>query len=137
MLTLAVIFVVMLSVLVFAAKSYQFASSSAESSSNSRAVLSYITSCVHGSNAASVSIEERGGTECLVITDRDGFEQCFFEKDGMLMEMYGEAGAEMQTGDALEIGEAGDLSFSMEDNGLLAIRTGEGTSYVCVERQGY
>ena len=131
------IFIVILSLVLLSAKSYQFASSTSDQNNNKRAVLSYIVNCIRDSGNGEVLIEERSGRECLIIRstgEAEIFEQRFYDKDGMLMEEYTQADTELRPEDALAIGEASSLDFDLNENGLLTIRTDEGSSCVRIRK---
>ena len=55
--TVTVLFVVILSLVVFAARGYQHASEVQNMNSNTRAVGSYVVNCVKDSNTSEVAVE--------------------------------------------------------------------------------
>ena len=133
-LTTTVLFAVILCLVVFSARSYQHSAELQDRSGNTRAVLSYIVSSVRDSDAGEISIEDRDGTECLVISC-DGYEQKFYLNEGRLLEEYTEPGAGIFPDTALEIGRTETLEFELEDNGILTVRTDSGSSEVNTGRR--
>ena len=132
--TTAVLFAVILCLVVFSARGYQHSAELQDDSSNMRAVMSYIVSSVRDSDYEDISIENRDGTECLVISC-DGYEQKFFLSDGGLFEEYTEPGAGINPSTALRIGETSILEFEINDDGILTIRTDCGSSSVNTGRR--
>ena len=128
--TVAVMFAVILLLVVFAAGSYRRSAAMSERSADTRAVLSYMVSCVRDSGGSDIYIAGRSGTECLVIDSKDGFEHRFYEYEGLLAEEYVASGAGPDPDNAVMIGECGSLGFSMDSSGLLMIKTDKGVSYV-------
>jgi hypothetical protein len=100
--TVTVLFMVILSLVVFAARGYQHASEVQNMNSNTRAVGSYVVNCVKDSNTSEVAVENISGTDCLVIRSSDGYEHRIFMIDGRLMEEYVEAGVPLDPETALE-----------------------------------
>ncbi|MBQ6388345.1 MAG: DUF4860 domain-containing protein [Mogibacterium sp.] len=132
--TMTVMFVVILSLVVFSARGYQHASEVQNMNSNSRAVGAYVVNCVKYSDTSEVSIETISGYECLVIRSADGYEQRLFVTDGKLMEEYIESGLEVNPETALEIGTTDVFSLELGDDGLLTVTTDEGVSIVNTQR---
>ena len=128
--TITVLFVVILSLVVFAARGYQFAQDMQDSSSNTRAVLSYVINSVRDSDAASISVEDRSGTECLVLAG-DGYEQRIYCTDGVV---YVDPGNALDPESALRIGEADTFELKIGADGILEVATDEGNSYVNTQR---
>ena len=133
-LTVTVLFVVILSLVVFAARGYQHASEVQSMNSNSRAVGSYVVNCVKDSNTGEVAVESVSGTECLVIRSSDGYEHRIFMIGGKLMEEYVEAGIPLDPETALEIGTTEKFGLELGDDGLLTVATDEGVSIVNTKR---
>ncbi len=133
-LTITVLFAVILSLVVFSARGYQHSAELQESSSNTRAVLSYIVSSVRDSDASEISIENKSGKECLVISC-DGYEHKFYMDEGRLLEEYTEPDMGGDPAMALEIGKTGTLEFDIDENGILTVRTDSGSSSVNMERR--
>lgn len=133
-LTTTVLFAVILCLVVFSARGYQHSAELQDSSSNTRAVLSYIVSSVRDSDASEISIEDRSGMECLVISC-DGYEHKFYKDEGRLLEEYTEPDAGVDPDMALEIGKTGTLEFEIDENGILTVRTDSGSSSVNTERR--
>ncbi|MBR0469503.1 MAG: DUF4860 domain-containing protein [Mogibacterium sp.] len=132
--TVTVLFVVIISLVVFAARGYQHASEVQEINSNSRAVGSYVVNCVKDSNTSEVAIETISGTECLVIRSSDGYEHRIFMIGGKLLEEYVEAGADIDPETALEIGTTNTFELELRSDGLLTVKTDEGVSIVNTKR---
>ena len=107
--TVTVLFVVILSLVVFAARGYQHASEVQNVNSNTRAVGSYVVNCVKDSNTSEVAVENISGTDCLVIRSSDGYEHRIFMSGGKLMEEYVEAGLPLDPETALEIGKMSEI----------------------------
>ena len=133
-LTITVLFAVILSLVVFSARGYQHSAELHDSSSNTRAVLSYIVSSVRDSDVSEISIENRSGKECLVISC-DGYEHKFYMDEGRLLEEYTEPDTGVDPAMALEIGKTGTLEFDIDENGILTVRTDSGSSSVNTERR--
>ena len=132
--TVTVLFVVILSLVVFAARGYQHASEVQNMNSNTRAVGSYVVNCVKDSNTSEVSVENISGTDCLVIRSSDGYEHRIFMIDGKLMEEYVEAGIPLDPETALEIGTTSTFVPELGNDGLLSVTTDEGVSVVNTKR---
>ena len=127
--TITVLFIVILSLVVFAARGYQFAQDTQDTNGNTRAVLSYVVNAVRDSDAAEVAVEDRSGVECLVL-ENEGYEQRIFFMDGTIYEEYVEPDHAPNPDDALEIGHAESFEFNLKDVGLLEISSDLGRSYV-------
>ena len=127
--TITVLFIVILSLVVFAARGYQFAQETQDNNGNTRAVLSYVINVVRDNEAADISVEDRSGTECLVLSNAD-YEQRIYMSEGTVYEEYSLPNAELRPDDALRIGNAEEFDFTLDDDGLLEIVTDLGTSYV-------
>lgn len=132
--TATVLFAVILCLVVFAARGYQHASRLQDENGNTRAVLSYITGSVRDSGTSDITIEDRSGTECLIING-DGYEQRFYLSDGRLLEEYTEPGAATEPDTALEIGYTSKLEFELDGDGMLTVRTDSGSSSVNTRRR--
>jgi len=133
-LTVTVLFVVILSLVVFGAKGYQHAVEVQDANGNMRAVISYIANSVRDSGTGQVSIEERSGTNCLIIGGGEDYEQRFYLNDGVLLEEYTGVNDENRPEVAVKIGKTGTFDCVMSDDGLLEITTDEGTAYVNTKR---
>ena len=132
--TVTVLFVVILSLVVFSARGYQHASEVQNMNSNTRAVGSYVVNCVKDSNTGEVAIEDVSGYHCLVIRSNDGYEHRLFLHDGRLMEEYVEAGLDINPETALEIGTTDVFGLELGSDGLLIVTTDEGVSVVNTKR---
>ena len=132
--TTTVLFAVILCLVVFSARGYQHSAELQDRSGNTRAVLSYIVSSVRDSDYNEISIDEKSGRECLVISC-DGYEQNFYMDEGRLLEEYTEPGMGVDPAMALEIGKTDTLEFEIDENGILTVRTDSGSSSVTTERR--
>ena len=132
--TVTVLFMVILSLVVFAARGYQHASEVQNMNSNSRAVGSYAVNCVKYNNTGEVPVETLSGYRCLIIRSNDGYEHRLFMDGGKLMEEYVESGMEIDPENALEIGETDTFDVEIGDDGLLTVTTDEGVSIVNTKR---
>ena len=132
--TVTVLFTVILSLVVFAARGYQHASEVQNMNSNSRAVGSYVVNCVKDSNTNDVSVETISGTRCLVIRSSDGYEHRIYRSGSSLMEEYVETGIELDPETALEIGTTDTFDAELSGDGLLTVTTDEGVSVVNTKR---
>lgn len=132
--TVMVLFVVILSLVVFSARGYQHASEVQNMNGNTRAVGAYIVNCVKDNNTGEVSVEDISGFHCLVISSSDGYEHRFYVHDGGLMEEYVEAGIDPDPETALRIGDTDSFEPELGDDGLLTVTTDEGVSIVNTER---
>ena len=132
--TTAVLFAVILCLVVFSARGYQHSSDLQDANADTRAELSYIVSSVRDSGSSAISIEDRSGTECLIISG-DGYEQRFYQNDGKLLEEYMEPGAGTDPATALEIAYTDILEFEMGDDEILTVRTDSGSASVNIGRR--
>ncbi len=133
---IAVLFSVILLLIVFTAVTYRNTVAVQDENSNTRAVLSYVTTAVKDHFGSEVRIEERNGTDVLVIADgSSSYEQQIWHEDGHLLETYGKRGSVPDAEDAVVIGETETFEMEWLDDGLLGIRTDAGTSYVHVRKQ--
>ena len=128
-LMITVLFVVILSLVVFAARGYQNAVEIQDANANTRAVSSYILSSVRDNNAGAV-IEDRDGMQCLIIAGDGEYEQRFYHYEGALYEEYCEPDQPVRPDVALKIGDTEVFSLEIRDNGVLEIITDEGSAYV-------
>ncbi|MBE6042516.1 MAG: hypothetical protein E7220_08380, partial [Clostridiales bacterium] len=83
-LTVTVLFVVILCLVVFAARGYQHSVEVQDSNGDVRAVVAYVANSVRDNNTGNVTIEDRSGVQCLVISSNDGYEQKFYMSNGSL-----------------------------------------------------
>ena len=127
--TVTVLFIVILSLVVFAARGYQFAQETQDANGNTRAVLAYVISTVRDNESAEILIEDRAGTECLVLSN-NGYEQIIYPEGDAIYEQYGRPGSDPNPDSAIEIGKASQFDLTLDDDGLLEIVTDIGTSYV-------
>ena len=131
--TVTVLFIVILSLVVFAARGYQFAQETQDTVGNTRAVLSYVINTVRDNPAADILVEDRSGTECLILANED-YEQRIYFTGGTVYEEYCEPDMAVNPDNALEIGHAESFEFELGDDGLLEISSNLGSSYVNTQR---
>ncbi len=130
-LTVAVLFLVILLLVVFSARAYQYAVDMQERNDEMRAVLSYVVTAVNADRASRVSVEERDGLRVLVIRDEAaGTEQRIFFDDGSVREDYGLTGSGIDRKGSSEIGKAERFDITLVKEDLVRIDTDLGSSYV-------
>ena len=132
--TVTVLFVVILSLVMFSARGYQHASEVQNMNSNTRAVGAYVVNCVKYSNTREVAVETISGYECLVIRSNDGYEHRLFLTGGKLLEEFVESGMAVNPDTALEIGTTDVFNIDLGTDGLLTVTTDEGVSIVNTKR---
>lgn len=133
-LCIIVLISVMLCLTVLASRSYNYSSNAQLENSNRRAVLSYIVNSIRDDKGSRVRLEKRSGTDCLLLSGRNGYERLFYVKGGVLLEEYGETGFDPHPSDALAIGTTGDMHFAIDDEkGLLVIESDLGSSCVSIK----
>lgn len=129
--TMAIMIAVILVLVIFSASGYQRSVDSEDYNSNTRALLSYVITCVRDNNAAEIAVEEMAGSDGLVIRDREtGSEQRLYMYDGKLLEENTVTGMPPVPEDAILIGETEIFRVRFVEEGLLEVRTDAGTSYV-------
>ena len=129
--TVAVLFLVIILLVVFAAQSYRHGTDKQQENDNSRAVLAYVASAVKDSVTSDIIPENFEGAYGLTISDTNSeYERKIYIKDGKLLEEYGRKGREISPDDALKIGKLKTFEVRYIDDDLLEIRTDLGTSYV-------
>ena len=133
-LTVTVLFAVILALVVFAARGYQHSAELQDDAGNTRAVLSYVTSSVRDSGSSEISVAERAGHKCIVISG-EGYEQRFYLDEGRLLEEYTEPEAGLNPATALEIGTTDTFDAEIDGNGILTVRTDSGTASVNTGRK--
>ena len=130
-LTVAVLFLVILLLVVFSARAYQYAVDVQERNDEMRAVLSYVVTAVNADRASRVSVEERDGLRVLVIRDEAaGTEQRIFFDGGSVREDYGLTGSGIDRKGSSEIGKAERFDITLVKEDLVRIDTDLGSSYV-------
>ena len=132
--TIAIMFGVILVLVIFSASGYQKSFNTEEYNGNTRALLSYVITCVKDNNTAEIIVDGAGGEGGLIIRDRDsGYEHRIYADSGRLLEEYTTAGAPSRPEDANLIGRTEVFEVRLLEKGLLEIRTDAGTSYVNTE----
>lgn len=107
-----------------------------------RTCTQYLAARVTGADTLNtVTVEEFGGTQALVLTDGEGYLTRIYYYDGYLMELYAAAGEALQPEDGEKTVAAGGLQLSLDEGLLtatvvstegdtstlhLALRSGEG-----------
>lgn len=133
--TIAVLFMVILLLTVFAASSYQHGTTYRSDNDNSRAVLSYVITAVKGSDGAEVTTHDFDGAPGIIIAKKGSqYEQRIYMKDGKMLEEYGLKGGNISPESAQEIGTIGSFEANYMYDDVLEIKTDLGTSYVHTER---
>ena len=134
-LTIAVLFLVILLLVVFAARSYQHGADSQYENDAQRIVCAYVATAVKDHNGDEVTPTEFDGYPGVSIEDGDpGFTHKIYLADGTLMEEYSKADAPVDPETANKIGETSLFEISYISDDLLEIKTDRGASYVNVRR---
>lgn len=134
-LTIAVLFLVILLLVVFSASGYQRAVELQDGSSNTRAVLSYVITCVKDNSTGEILPGNIDGAPGLTIRDsRTGYEQRIYLVDGQLLEEYGMIGQDSDPAGALVIGQVSSFEARLLEDGVLEVRTDLGVSYVSTRK---
>jgi hypothetical protein len=123
---------------VFGAQNYRNAVSAQHANDDSRVLLSYVSTCLKSCDGTDcVEIRQGDGSSVLVIADGDtGFASHLYLLDGHLVEEYSETGAPLDPENAEVIGETGVFLVEEVQDGLLAVTTDAGRSYVYVRSEG-
>jgi len=133
-LTIAILFLVILLLVVFAAKSYQSAANGQRQNESLRAVGAYVAASVRGHAGGEVKTEDFAGYPGVSIESGDtGYAHRIYLKDGELLEEYTKADIPANPQTASKIGETSVFAVSYISEDLLEIRTDQGVSYVHVE----
>jgi hypothetical protein len=134
-LTIAVLFLVILLLVVFAARSYQHSADSQYKNDTQRIVCAYVVTAVKDNDGGEVTPETFDGCPGVSIADGDtGFAHKIYMKDGVLLEEYSLADEAVNPETASEIGETEVFEINYISDDLLEIRTDKGASYVNVQR---
>ena len=134
-LTIAVLFLVILLLVVFTARSYQHGADSQYENDAQRIVCAYVATAVKDHNGDEVTPTEFDGYPGVSIEDGDtGFTHKIYLADGTLMEEYSKADAPVDPETANKIGETSLFEISYISEDLLEIKTDRGASYVNVRR---
>ena len=134
-LTIAVLFVVILLLVVFAAKSYENSAQGQHENDTQRIVCAYVATAVKDHSEGDVRPMDFDGCPGIFIEDGDtGFAHKIYMKDGVLLEEYSLADSAIKPETASRIGETRQFDVSYISEDLLAIKTDKGASYVHVQR---
>ena len=134
-LTIAVLFLVILLLVVFTARSYQHGADSQYENDTQRIVCAYIATAVKDHNGEEVTPMEFDGFPGISIEDGDtGFAHKIYLADGVLMEEYAKSDIPVNPEIANRIGETSQLDIRYISENLLEIKTDKGASYVNVRR---
>lgn len=134
-LTIAVLFLVILLLVVFGARSYQHGAESQYANDTQRVVCAYIATAVKDNDGGEVTPMEFDGLPGISIADGDtGFTHKIYLADGALMEEYTKADMPVNPQAASKIGQTRQLQIRYISDDLLEIKTDKGVSYVNVRR---
>ena len=134
-LTIAVLFMVILLLVVFTARSYERGADSQYENDMQRVVCAYIATAVKDHTDGAVTPTEFDGNPGLLIEDgTTGFAHKIYLQDGALLEEYALTDAPVDPQTASRIGETSLLEIRYISEDLLQIRTDRGASYVHVEQ---
>lgn len=129
--TMAVLFLVILLLVVFSARSYQHSVDVQSDNDNLRAVLSYVITASNADRADNVSIRSRDGITYLSIEDVSaGTEQCIYFLDGKVLEYNGMKNTKIYPEDSVEIGLANRFEMKQISDGFIRIDTDLGDTYI-------
>ena len=135
-LTVAVLFIVIILLVVFAASSYRHSTVLRDNNDNYRAVLSYAVTAVKDHGSGAVEPRDYAGCPGLSIDAGSGYEHRLYLKDGKLLEEYAKNDMAADPENAAVIGETDRFEVSYITDSVLEIRTDLGTAYVDTGRQG-
>lgn len=123
---------------IFGAQSYRSAAAGQNENMRSRALLSYIATCIRSNdaeNAVSVVSTEEG--QLLSVTDTEtGYALYIYLHDGDLVEEFVPAGRAPSPDDAEVIGQTDTFEITELTGGLLSVRTDEGRVLVRLRSEG-
>ena len=134
-LTIAVLFLVIMLLVVFAAKSYERGADVQYENDSQRILCAYVATAVKNHTDGEVSPTEFNGDPGLIIEDgTTGFAHKIYLHEGSLVEEYSRTEAPVNPETANKIGETNTLDIIYIADGLLEIKTDKGASYVHVQR---
>ena len=134
-LTIAVLFLVILLLVVFTARSYQHGADAQYENDTQRVVCAYVATAVKNHTGGEVTPQEFDGFPGICIEDGDtGFAHKIYLHDGDLLEEYSRTDAPINPDTASKIGETSQFDISYVSDNLLEIKTDKGASYVHVQR---
>lgn len=110
----------------FGAHTYRDAAGNQAENNESRALLSYLSTCVKNSDAAGeIWVTEDDYGPVLVIGDGSGYALHIYQKDGQLLEDYHRVGGPLFPEEAAVLGET-DVFSVVTERGLMTITTDAG-----------
>ena len=123
---------------VFGAQNYRGAVTAQHANDDSRVLLSYVSTCLSSCDEAGcVQIRKDGDSAVLVIADGDtGYASRLYPSNGRLEQSHDENDAPQDPQHAQTIAETGVFTVEEKAEGLLAVTTDAGTSYVYVRSKG-
>ena len=134
-LTIAVLFLVILLLVVFTAKSYQHGVDSQYENDTQRIVCAYVATAVKDHDGGEVTPMDFDGHPGISIADGEtGFAHKIYLSDGQLLEEYSRADMPVNPQTASKIGETSLFEIQYISDNLLEIKTDKGASYVNVRR---
>ena len=134
-LTIAVLFLVILLLVVFAARSYQHSADNQYENDTQRIACAYVVTAIKDNDGGEVTPTDFDGCPGVSIADGDtGFTHKIYMKDGSLLEEYSLAEAPVNPETASVIGETEIFEINYISDDLIEIRTDKGASYVNVQR---
>ncbi len=111
---------------IFGARTYQDAAALQSGHNERRALLSYLSVCVKGSDTTGgVQLREEDGP-LLVLADGSGYGLFIYQRDGKLMEEYSAVDAQPDPRNASVLGETDVFSVEEVRPGTLRIETDAG-----------
>lgn len=134
-LTIAVLFLVILLLVVFTARSYQHGVDSQYENDTQRIVCAYVATAVKDHDGGEVTPMDFDGHPGISIADGDtGFTHKIYLSDGQLLEEYSRTDMPVNPQTASKIGETSLFEIQYISENLLEIKTDKGASYVNVRR---
>ena len=134
-LTIAVLFLVILLLVVFTAKSYERGADVQAANDSQRVLCAYVATAVKDHSSGEVTPQEFSGYPGILIEDGNtGFAHKLYMKDGDLLEEYSRTETPVNPDTASKIGETSQFEIAYISDDLLEIKTDQGASYVNVQR---
>ncbi len=134
-LTIAVLFLVILLLVVFTARSYQHGVDSQYENDTQRIVCAYVATAVKDHDGGEVTPMDFDGNPGISIADGEtGFAHKIYLSDGQLLEEYSRTDMPVNPQTASKIGETSLFEIQYISDNLLEIKTDKGASYVNVRR---
>jgi len=134
-LTIAVLFIVILLLACFAAKSYEHSSALQYENDSHRVICAYVATAIKDHTEGEVTPMDMNGNPGVSIEDGDtGYAHKIYLNNGLLLEEYTKADAPVNPEAATKIGETSQFDIRYISEDLLEIKTDKGASYVHVQR---